>query len=56
MNFETPPGENIHLKNNIVYLGSLLSSDEEIMSEINWSLRIARKDFEVLLKHWKCTI
>ena len=39
----------------MVYLGSLLSSDGKIMTEINRRLGMARKDFEVLQRIWKHT-
>jgi hypothetical protein len=39
----------------MVYLGSLLSSDGKIMSEISRRLGMARKDFEVLQSIWKHT-
>ena len=50
---ESPTGENIETKHSMVYLGSLLSSDGKIMSEISRRLGMARKDFEVLHSIWK---
>ena len=55
VNFESPTGESIHSKSSIVYLGSLLSSDGEIMTAIKRRLGIARKDFEVLQSIWRHT-
>ena len=37
----------------MVYLGSLLSADGKVMSEISRRLGMARKDFEVLQSIWK---
>ena len=55
VSFQSPTGENIQSKQSMLYLGSLLSADGKIMTEVNRRLGMVRKDFEVLQRIWKHT-
>ena len=51
----SPFDENIQSRSSIICLGSLLSADGQIMSEINRRLGMAAKDFKILQSVWSHT-
>jgi hypothetical protein len=53
--FYSPTGEKIKQKDHMRYLGSLLSNDGRIGTELNARLGAARSDFETLCKVWSHT-
>ena len=48
----TPDGDQVKCKDQLVYLGSSLSSDGKVGSELNRRLGLARADYENLRKIW----